>query len=71
MPQDYYNSFIEVGRNKVITEELANKMAGMAGLRNALAHEYDKIDQNMVFDSLKLTLVQIPNYLKKVLNFVN
>ena len=71
MPQDYYNSFIEVGRNKVITEELANKMAGMAGLRNALAHEYDKIDQNMVFDSLKLALVQIPNYLKKVLNFVN
>ena len=71
MPQDYYNSFIEIGKNKIVTEELAKEMAGMAGLRNALAHDYDKIDQNLIFNSFKLALVQIPNYLKIILNFVD
>ncbi len=70
MPQDYYNSFIEIGKNKLISEEMAKEMAGMAGLRNALAHEYDKIDQNLVHESLKLALIQIPNYLKIVLDFL-
>jgi len=70
MPQDYYNSFIEIGKTKLISEDLAKQMAAMAGLRNALAHEYDKIDQNLIFNSLKLALAQIPNYLKIILDFV-
>lgn len=70
MPQDYYDSFIQIGKNIIITEELSKEMANMAGLRNALAHEYDKIDQNLVYKSLKLALVQIPNYLKIVLDFI-
>src|SRR3989344_5414993 len=33
MPQDYYNSFIEIGKTKLISEDLAKQMAAMAGLR--------------------------------------
>ena len=67
MPEDYYNSFIQMGKNKVITEEFSKEMAKAAGLRNALAHEYEEIDQNEVYLSINKALTQIPEYLQKIL----
>ncbi len=69
MPEDYYNSFIEIGKNKIITEEFAESMAKSVGLRNALAHEYEKIDQALIYGSIKVALVQVPDYIKKILEF--
>ena len=71
MPEDYYNSFIEMGKNKIITPEFAEEIAKSAGLRNALAHEYEKIDQSLIFKAISTALTQIPRYLQKVLNFLS
>lgn len=70
-PEDYYSSFIEIGKKKVITQNLAEEMASSAGLRNALAHEYDDIDDNMVHKSIKTALTQTPKYLKVILRFLS
>lgn len=69
-PEDYYNSFIQIGKKKVITQSLAEEMASSAGLRNALAHEYDSIDDGMVYKSIKTALAQTPKYLKVILEFI-
>ena len=71
LPDDYYGSFIQMGKNKVITEELAVEIAKSSGLRNALAHEYVKIDDQKVFNSIKTALVEIPQYIRKVLEFLD
>lgn len=71
MPEDYYNSFIEMGKNKIITPEFAEEIAKSAGLRNALAHEYEKIDQSLIFKAIGIALTQIPQYLQKVINFLS
>lgn len=71
MPEDYYGSFIEMGKNKVITEEFATELSGAAGLRNALAHEYEDIDQKKIYDSISMALTQIPKYLQKILSFLS
>lgn len=70
MPEDYYNSFIEMGRRKIVNEEFAKEIAKSVGLRNALAHEYEKIDQKMVFESIATAMIQIPQYLQKILNLI-
>lgn len=70
MPEDYYNSFIEMGENKVVSEEFAKEIAKSVGLRNALAHEYEEINQKLVFESIELALVQIPRYLQKIMNLL-
>ena len=70
-PEDYYNSFVEIGRNKVVNEKLANQMTASAGLRNALAHEYEKIDDGLVYKSIKIALTQVPKYLKEILEFLD
>ena len=68
MPEDYYDSFAEIGKRKIITAKFAEEIAKSAGLRNALAHEYDKIDEKMVHKAIKTSLTQIPKYLKTILN---
>ena len=54
LPGDYYTSFIELGRHGVITQELAERLAPAAGLRNRLVHEYDAIDDSIVLEAVRL-----------------
>ncbi len=70
MPEDYYNSFIEMGENRIVTPEFAEEIAKSAGLRNALAHEYEKIDQTLVHEAINTALTQIPQYIQKVTDFL-
>jgi uncharacterized protein YutE (UPF0331/DUF86 family) len=67
MPEDYYSSFIEIGKNKVVSEEFAKEIAKSVGLRNALAHEYEEINQKMVFESINTALIQVPKYLQNIM----
>jgi len=39
VPDDYYESFIKAGELKIISADLAEKLAPSAGLRNRLVHE--------------------------------
>jgi uncharacterized protein YutE (UPF0331/DUF86 family) len=71
MPEDYYSSFIEMGKNRIVTPKFAEEIAKSAGLRNALAHEYEKIDQILVHKAINTALVQIPQYIQKVTDFLN
>src|SRR3972149_4814187 len=48
VPDDYYESFVKVGELKIISSNLAEKLAPSAGLRNRLVHEYDRIEHVMV-----------------------
>lgn len=70
MPEDYYNSFIEMGKNRIVTPEFAEEIAKSAGLRNALAHEYEKIDQTLVHKAINMALIQIPQYIQNVTDFL-
>lgn len=67
LPLDYYQSFILIGRHKVVNNDLATNLSDSAGLRNALAHEYDFIDDTKVYRAIKLSLTQIPKYLGQIL----
>ncbi|OGM59175.1 hypothetical protein A3A75_03075 [Candidatus Woesebacteria bacterium RIFCSPLOWO2_01_FULL_39_10] len=70
LPKDYFNSFEEMGKVGVISKELAEQIAPSAGLRNALAHEYDTIDQSQVYYSMKRALDQIPQYLQLIIEYL-
>jgi uncharacterized protein YutE (UPF0331/DUF86 family) len=50
--KDYFNSFIDLAENNVLDMEFALKIAPSTGLRNILVHEYQKIDDEIVFKSI-------------------
>jgi len=65
-PDDYYESFIDAGRRKIISVDLAEKLAPSAGLRNRLVHEYDRLEHTIVLEAVRGALKLYPEYVKEI-----
>jgi uncharacterized protein YutE (UPF0331/DUF86 family) len=66
IPVDFYASFIKLGEKKYIPAKLSKTMAGSAGLRNRLAHEYDEINPAKVYEAMESCIKDVPKYLKNM-----
>ena len=53
-PEDYYNSFLKLSETGAISIDFAKELAPSAGLRNRLLYEYEEIDDEIVFNSVKI-----------------
>lgn len=69
-PADYYASFMQLTDIGVLDREFAGRIAPCAGLRNRIVHEYNEIDPARVFDALQTAVLEIPQYLAKVNDFI-
>lgn len=67
MPNDYTDSFVQMQKVGEITEEQLTQMKPSAGLRNALAHEYDTIDPQMVYVGMQNVVKYVRGYLKQIM----
>lgn len=52
IPEDDKGAFDTLSKGNIISEELAEKLKEAKGMRNILAHEYGKIDDEVVFESI-------------------
>jgi uncharacterized protein YutE (UPF0331/DUF86 family) len=71
VPDDYYESFIRVGELKIISIELAEKLAPSAGLRNRLVHEYNMLEHSMVLDAVKRAEELYSKYVKQIEDYLS
>lgn len=69
-PEDNQDIFNALRENKIISKSLAQDMAGIAGFRNILVHEYEKIDREIVYEKLLKNLGQFKDFKKEVLRFL-
>lgn len=67
---DNYDSFIQMGEHNIIPREFAVRIAPVAGLRNRLVHEYDKIDDAIAHESIQEVLGLFPEYIEKIREFL-
>ena len=70
-PEDYYESFIKLGEMKIISVDLAKKLAPSAGLRNRLVHEYDLLDHSLVLEAVGMADELYSEYIKEIENFIS
>jgi uncharacterized protein YutE (UPF0331/DUF86 family) len=66
VPDDYYQSFVTVGELKIISSDLAEKLAPSAGLRNRLVHEYDAIEDGLILQSVTMAETLYSRYIKEI-----
>lgn len=52
IPTDDLDAFEILSENKMISETLAKKLQKAKGMRNIIAHQYGKIDDEIVFNSV-------------------
>jgi uncharacterized protein YutE (UPF0331/DUF86 family) len=65
-PQDYHQSFTEMGKRGWLPLPLADRLAPAAGLRNRLVHLYATIDDRKVFDAMVLAVELFPQYISNI-----
>jgi uncharacterized protein YutE (UPF0331/DUF86 family) len=69
-PSDYYQSFIQLSHLGVYPVEFAQRIAACAGLRNRIAHEYDDIDPQKLFEAIRQADQDLPEYLRSIDNWL-
>ncbi len=65
-PPDYFQSFLVLGDLDVMPVEFAREMATTAGLRNRLAHEYDRLDPEKVHEAAGRAAGDVSKYLEYI-----
>lgn len=63
-PTTLSESFYILNEEKIISEELTAKMARMAGFRNAIAHDYGRLNYDIIYETLHNNLKDIKDFLK-------
>ncbi len=62
-PGDAFESFIKASKLGFLPEDFARKIAPSAGERNIIVHEYENIDDYLVFLSIKEVIAAYRDYL--------
>ena len=70
-PSTMSESFIILVEEGVITNEMKNKMVKLVGFRNVLAHEYEGLNYEILYDVLKDKLRDIEEFIEVSKRFLN
>jgi uncharacterized protein YutE (UPF0331/DUF86 family) len=69
-PKDYFESFTELGKLRVLPADFSKIMAQAAGLRNRIVHEYDDVNEQKIYEALQGAMYDIPRYIGFIHQFI-
>jgi uncharacterized protein YutE (UPF0331/DUF86 family) len=65
-PQSYADGFLQLGKNGLLPDSLAERLGKMTGFRNLLVHGYSKVDDKRMFHIMKQDLNDLNLFLSKI-----
>lgn len=69
-PKDYRETFLRLVELGVYPKEFAEEIGKSIGVRNLLVHEYDKVDQRKIYDSIGDCLRDYAKYIEYLMAFL-
>jgi len=69
-PTTTSEAFYILEEEKIIKKRLTEELVKMVGFRNIMAHDYEKVDYNIVYDVLTNKLKDIEKFLKTIKSFL-
>lgn len=69
-PKDYRETFLRLADLGVYPKPFAEEIAKSVGVRNLLVHEYDAVDQEKIYHSIKDCLKDYTEYLDHLIAFL-
>lgn len=64
--KDYFSSFLELVDLEILPEEFAKDIAPSTGIRNRLVHEYENINDKVVYQNLDKLIKYYLDYIKYI-----
>ena len=71
VPDDYFGTFIILGKTGVLPYDFAESIAPSVGLRNQIIHQYDKIDVYLMLENIRKNIHQYDEYMGLIANRYN
>src|SRR3989344_7024983 len=71
IPDDYFGTFLILGKAGVLPEEFSETIAPSVGLRNQIIHQYEKIDTDLMLQSIRKNIHQYDEYMALIANRYN
>jgi len=68
---DLKSSFESMGEAGALPKDFAKKIAPLAGVRNILVHQYEKIDLELFLKNLRANLGDFEKYFSAVIKFIS
>jgi len=69
-PKNYKETFLKLAELKVLPQEFAQEISESAGFRNAIVHEYNKIDREVIYRTIDEAIKQYADYCQYLLDFL-
>ena len=66
IPQSYSESFDILGENKILDSAFAYEFAKIAGFRNFLAHDYEKIEARFICKDIMDKLDDVDSFIRQI-----
>jgi uncharacterized protein YutE (UPF0331/DUF86 family) len=70
VPEDFQSAFLILAENKILPEGYARRMAPLVGLRNRLVHRYEKVDVEILLDTIRKNKYDFKQYVKHMLEYL-
>ncbi len=67
IPEEESEVFDVLAKEDIISDGLKNKLKAAKGMRNILAHEYGRVDNELVFESLKNEIIKDADEFTKII----
>lgn len=68
-PSTMGEAFYILNEEKIISDNLTKKLIGMVGFRNIVAHDYEKINYDILYEILQSRLKDIEEFLRKIQDY--
>lgn len=70
VPEDFQSAFLILAENKILPEGFARRMAPVVGLRNRLVPRYEKVDVEILLDTIRKSKDDFKQYVKHILEYL-
>jgi len=70
-PKDGFNSFIDAAHMGVMPTDFAHQIAPSTGERNIIVHEYEVIDDAIIYQSIGRALSMYDQYISYVVDYLD
>lgn len=71
IPKTYKETFIALGDLKILPTNFAETIAESAGFRNAIVHDYNNLDKQIIFETIGEAITQYFQYCRYILDFID
>jgi len=69
-PVDSRSSFLEIGGMGILPTQVARALAPSVGERNIIVHQYEDMDDRIIYASIKHTIDQYGDYIRHFVAYV-